>query len=303
MSKASRRQQRTGTASQTSTPRAPAPSSSERPPSHSPTGTARAGRRSQTRHAPGMERSFLERYRTLIVGVVVVAAVALIGGVRLRVRVRGRLHLHDDLVARRRPPARPPGRRTRPATSSPTWVAATSSTATSVTYQYCAPASGSHYNKAGSGPIQPRLYGPNDTVIPQGWIHNLEHGALVVLYTGSSEGATPDGQKQLQAFYDSFPNSPVCDIQKGTTQGPVIARFDQMATDYSAHRLGPGPAARDLRHGGHPRLLRRLGRADQPGAAVHADRPGVAEPGPSVARRAERQPSAEPSATPSASPS
>ena len=59
---------------------------------------------------------------------------------------------------------------------------------TNVTYQYCAPASGSHYNRAGSGPIQPRLYGPSDTVIPQGWVHNLEHGALVVLYTGHQRG-------------------------------------------------------------------------------------------------------------------
>ena len=105
---------------------------------------------------------------------------------------------------------------------------------TQVTYQYCAPASGPHDNKSGSGPIAPRLYGPDDAVIPQGWIHNLEHGALVVLYKGSSGGATPEGQKQLQAFFDAFPNSPVCDIAKGTSQGPVIARFDQMATDYSA---------------------------------------------------------------------
>ena len=105
---------------------------------------------------------------------------------------------------------------------------------TVVTYQYCAPASGSHYNQAGAGPIAPRLYGPQDVVIPQGWVHNLEHGALVLLYKGSSAGATPAGQQQLQAFYDTFPNSPVCNIQKGTTTGPLIARFDQMATDYSA---------------------------------------------------------------------
>jgi len=105
---------------------------------------------------------------------------------------------------------------------------------TQVTYQYCAPASGSHYNQAGAGPIPPRVYGPDDTVIPQGWVHNLEHGALVLLYRGNSDGATPAGQAQLQAFYDSFPNSPVCDIQKGTTVGPVIARFDQMSSNFSA---------------------------------------------------------------------
>ena len=53
-----------------------------------------------------------------------------------------------------------------------------------VTYTYCPPASGSHYNAANAGPIQPRFYGPNDRVLPEGWIHNLEHGAMVILYRG-----------------------------------------------------------------------------------------------------------------------
>ena len=103
-----------------------------------------------------------------------------------------------------------------------------------VTYTYCAPASGSHYNVPGTaGPIPARVYGPNDSVIPQGWIHNLEHGALVVLYQGTSTGATADGQAQLKAFYDAFPPSPVCGLQKGQL-GPVIARFDQMSTPFQA---------------------------------------------------------------------
>jgi hypothetical protein len=103
-----------------------------------------------------------------------------------------------------------------------------------VTYTYCAPASGQHYNKPGTaGPIPARVYGPSDNVIPQGWIHNLEHGALVVLYQGSSAGATADGQLQLKAFYDTFPPSPVCGLPKGQI-GPVIARFDQMASPFQA---------------------------------------------------------------------
>jgi hypothetical protein len=103
-----------------------------------------------------------------------------------------------------------------------------------VTYTYCAPASGFHYNKPGTaGPIPARVYSPNDTVLPEGWIHNLEHGAMVILYTGASPGATAEGQAQMKAFYDAFPPGPVCGTPKGTI-GPVIARFDQMATPYSA---------------------------------------------------------------------
>jgi hypothetical protein len=105
-----------------------------------------------------------------------------------------------------------------------------------VTYTYCPPASGSHYFAPGVGPIAPRLYGPGDRTIPQGWIHNLEHGAMVVLYRGLSgdPGPTEDGQAALRELFDAFPASPVCGIQPGTSQGPVIARFDEMATPYAA---------------------------------------------------------------------
>src|SRR5206468_2348698 len=49
---------------------------------------------------------------------------------------------------------------------------------TKVTYANCPPASGKHYNASGLGPIDGRLYGPNDATVPEGWVHNLEHGAI-----------------------------------------------------------------------------------------------------------------------------
>jgi hypothetical protein len=98
---------------------------------------------------------------------------------------------------------------------------------TKVTYTYCAPASGNHFNNPGtSGPIPARVYGPNDQVIPQGWIHNLEHGGLVILYKGDSAGATPEGQAAFKSFFDAFPPVANC--------GPVIARFDQMSSPFQA---------------------------------------------------------------------
>jgi hypothetical protein len=67
-------------------------------------------------------------------------------------------------------------------------------------------------------------------------VHNLEHGALVVLYRGrdGDPGVTEAGQLALRALFDQVPASPVCNIQPGTSQGPVIARFDDMATPYAA---------------------------------------------------------------------
>jgi hypothetical protein len=105
-----------------------------------------------------------------------------------------------------------------------------------ISYTYCPPASGSHFNASAFGPLQPRLYGPSDRALPEGWIHNLEHGALVILYRGKSgdPGVTDAGQAGLRALFDQVPASPVCGIQPGTSVGPVIARFDDMATPYAA---------------------------------------------------------------------
>lgn len=104
-----------------------------------------------------------------------------------------------------------------------------------VTYAYCPPASGSHYNASGVGPIQARLYGPGDRALPEGWVHNLEHGGIVILYRGDAgdPGITETGQTELRALFDTFPNSPICGIAPGAS-GPVIARFDEMATPYAA---------------------------------------------------------------------
>jgi len=103
---------------------------------------------------------------------------------------------------------------------------------TFVKYQNCPPASGKHYPAPG-GPIRPGLYGPNDSTIPQGWVHNMEHGGLVILYKCPGPGCTDEGQAALKALYAAFPNSPQCNLAPGIV-GPVFARFDQMDSPYMA---------------------------------------------------------------------
>lgn len=108
-----------------------------------------------------------------------------------------------------------------------------------VTYRYCPPASGKHYNAPNQGPIRGGLYGPGDLAVPPGWVHNLEHGAIVLLYScKGSEGqtapaCTDTGQQQLKDLLARWPDSPICKIPKGALT-PVIARFDDMATNYAA---------------------------------------------------------------------
>lgn len=104
---------------------------------------------------------------------------------------------------------------------------------TAVKYLYCPPASGNHYFQTNLGPIPARVYNQNEHPAPEGWVHNLEHGALVILYKCPGDACTDAGQAKFSQFYQAFPNSPVCDEPPGII-GPVIARFDDMAFPYAA---------------------------------------------------------------------
>ena len=160
-------------------------------------------------------------------------------------------------------------------------------------YTFCPPASGNHYNQPGVlGPIVPRVYGPNDNVGPPNWIHNLEHGAVVVLYRGDSPGATDAGQALFKTFYNSFPTSPICQFPPGRLS-PVIARFDDMKWPVRGAGLGPGAAAAGMGSGPRAPVLRDRVRAARRrrgvrGAAGAAVRTAVAEPGARLVGRAER---------------
>ena len=201
--------------------------------STSPSGTARAGRRDRPRITYQRDRSFVERYRGLIVAVAAIAGIALIGGVIFIQATAKAYACSNEWVPT--PTASPAaGSSPQPGYLQDDMGRKHVNTGDVVTYTYCPPASGSHYNASGQGPIPPRVYGPDDATLPEGWVHNLEHGALVLLYRGDGPGATPEGQAALRSFFDSFPNSPVCGIQPGTIQGPVIARFDDMATPFTA---------------------------------------------------------------------
>lgn len=226
MSKESRRRQRAAAKTGGTTPSS-SPSSS----SSGPSGAPRAGRRATPRATAGP--SFLERYRTVLLGVAIIAVVGVVGIGMFSAATQPVFACSTAWVpdATNPPATDAPAQ---PGYPQPDMGQGHMANGTTVTYTYCPPASGKHFSGTQSGPITPRLYGPDDDVNPQGWIHNLEHGGLVVLYRGDDEGATEEGQQALRAFFDSYPPSPVCGIQPGTTVGPVFARFDEMATPFTA---------------------------------------------------------------------
>ena len=231
--------------------------------SHSSSGTARAGRRERLRARP--KPSFWARNRVTILTVAVVAAAVLAIGF---VFLQSTQKVYACSVIT--PPASPPLAASSTPAPSPTATTAPSAKAsagaspsaspspspsptpvlgqpesdmgfghiavgTVQRYTFCPPASGPHNAVTGFAPISPlrQIYGPDDTVAPQQWIHNLEHGALVVLYS-CKDGCPDDAAKQqLQQFFDDFPASPLCNIAPHLLS-PVVARFDEMSTKYAA---------------------------------------------------------------------
>jgi hypothetical protein len=208
-----------GSASAASGTRATA--SAVRPSSSRP----RAGRRERQR-VTYQRQSFLERYRAALIvgaaliGVVVIAAFVFVSATQPAYACSS--------IWTPSPTASPsPGQTPNLGYPQPDMGHTHVGVGDKVTYTYCAPASGNHINKPGTaGPIPARVYGPSDSVIPQNWIHNLEHGGLVVLYKGDSAGATPDGQAAFKSWQSAFPPVANC--------GPVVARFDQMSTPFQA---------------------------------------------------------------------
>jgi Protein of unknown function (DUF3105) len=102
-----------------------------------------------------------------------------------------------------------------------------------ITYTWCPPASGRHFPAPG-GPIKPGIYDPGEKTVPGGWIHNLEHGAIVLLYKCPGPGCDDAGQAALEALYARWPNSPICNKAPGADVTPVITRFDDMPYNYAA---------------------------------------------------------------------
>jgi hypothetical protein len=84
-----------------------------------------------------------------------------------------------------------------------------------ITYVHNPPASGPHY------PVWLR-YEAYDTVIARGyWVHNLEHGAIVMAYRPDAGTAVIESMKQM---YRALPNDPACGHTRAVlTPDPLLS--------------------------------------------------------------------------------
>jgi uncharacterized protein DUF3105 len=270
-----------------------------RQPSSGPSGASRAGRRERVRHIEHRQ-PFIQRYRAAIIGVAVVAIAAVAVGL-IFVQSTQASYTCSILFDPSPTPSPAAGASARIGFAEDN-MGALHQVSRPQRYTFCPPASGNHYNQPGVlGPIVPRVYGPSDSVGPPNWVHNLEHGGLVILYRGDSPGATDAGQQTFKDFFATFPNSPICQIPAGRIS-PVIARFDDMKWPYAAlvwNRVLPLPEW-------DPNLVLKFyatesERLDADGALVAPPEPQCAPPSPSGSPGSSASPGA--SAAPGASPS
>jgi hypothetical protein len=96
-----------------------------------------------------------------------------------------------------------------------------------VAYQANPPASGPHY------PVWAR-YREHAAALPRGyWVHNLEHGAIVLLYRPDAPAAAVQELRQALA---ALPNDPACGHKRTLlTPDPLLPRAQVAAV--AAHRV------------------------------------------------------------------
>ncbi len=206
----------------------PSAAGAGRPASHGPSGTTRAGRRETQRHRPPQPATptLIDRLRKPLLVVFVVVVISAVGLV-VATQTAAPAYSCTAIDSVQSPAPGELGQ------VQPDQGSEHVARSEKVRYATCPPASGKHINDPNDGPIQPKVYGPNDQALPEGWIHNLEHGGLVLLYSCDKGDCDTTSLAALQTFYDQFPKSAVCGLPPGDVS-PVIARFDQMPTRYAA---------------------------------------------------------------------
>jgi hypothetical protein len=105
----------------------------------------------------------------------------------------------------------------------------------SVNYAFCPPTSGNHYSIAGQAPMQPAVYGPSTEKYPQYWVHNLEHGYVVLAYRcpsgvlGQGDCISQADMVGIQAWYDNAP----APTKSSCAKKVLAVRFDSMSTPFA----------------------------------------------------------------------
>jgi hypothetical protein len=106
-------------------------------------------------------------------------------------------------------------------------------TGSKIDYLNCPPTSGNHYSATGVAPLPTSYYGPDAPYGPGNWLHNLEHGYVVVLYR-CADGVCPSDAEvaEMRRFVAEAPTTQRATACNQRTR-VIVARFDQLSTPYA----------------------------------------------------------------------
>lgn len=105
-----------------------------------------------------------------------------------------------------------------------------------ITYDFCPPDSGPHYNIPGVGPMARGFYPPSQgDTSPGRWVHNLEHGYVDILYSCGKDGKSCPSATELaamQTVFNTAPGTPAA-AACGYPNKVLVVRFDSMTTRFA----------------------------------------------------------------------
>jgi hypothetical protein len=102
-------------------------------------------------------------------------------------------------------------------------------TGTTVRFAFCPPTSGDHWSAAGRAPLRRDVYRPGDDISPGNWVHNLEHGYVVVAYREEPEADVMAGIREV---FDTATQVPAA-VQCGIPNKVMAVHFEEMSEPYA----------------------------------------------------------------------
>jgi hypothetical protein len=100
-----------------------------------------------------------------------------------------------------------------------------------VDYAFCPPTSGTHFSVGGGvAPLKRDFYGPDKVELPGNWVHNMEHGGVVILYKGTPTQDVLDSMKTVMDSAAPGTKAEAC----GVPNQVIVVRFDDMTTPFAA---------------------------------------------------------------------
>ena len=102
-------------------------------------------------------------------------------------------------------------------------------TGSSIRYRFCPPTSGEHWSVQGRAPLRRAVYDSGDSVSPGNWVHNLEHGYVVIAYKGDAPAADLAGIREVQ---DNAAQGEIA-LACGLPNKVIAVPFEEMAEPYA----------------------------------------------------------------------